>query len=211
MVSSFSYTNPGLTDTGDIIDIDAGLIHDLQDKSDMAAFTQLMNKYKRTVFGFCFRYTGNREDAEDVSQEIFIKVFRNIRSFRGDSKFSTWLYRLTVNTCLNHARWRKYARTRELVIIPADENEEENQAAEVRGHSADPEQALLNKELGMIIRKAVVRLKDKQRSVLILKDFQGRSYEEIAAIMKMNPGTVKSALSRGRLIVAKQIKEYYKP
>ena len=102
-------------------------------------------------------------------------------------------------------------RIKEMVRIHGDEKEEPGGPLKIPDASADPERMLLNEELGSIIHKAIIRLKDTQRSVLILKDFQDKSYEEIAAIMHMNPGTVKSTLSRGRLNVAKQIKEYVRP
>ena len=192
-----------------ITDIDENLIRDLKQSGDKEAFTLLMNKYKKPVLNFCFRYCGNLEDAEDISQDVFIKVYNNIGSFRGESRFSTWLYRIIVNTCLNHRRWRISERMDKMVSMIPDENDEAMEI-EVKNSTANPEQALMHKELGTIIKKSVAKLNKKQRSVLILKDFQGKSYEEIAGIMNMNPGTVKSTLSRGRLIVAQQIKDYYR-
>jgi RNA polymerase sigma-70 factor (ECF subfamily) len=210
MPISFSHIDQDPDSLLNIKDIDTNLIIDLQENGDMEAFKQIMNKYNKIIYGFCFRYTGNREDAEDLSQDVFIKVYRNISSFRRESKFSTWLYRLAVNTCLNHIRWQKHEKINEMISISPDEKKDENRQSDIRDHAANPEQEMLNKELGMIINKTVAQLNYKQRSVLILKDFQGRSYEEIAEIMNMNTGTVRSTLSRGRLNVAKQIKEYYK-
>lgn len=193
-----------------IIDIDSILITEIQVKNDLTAFTRLMNKYKKVIFNFCLRYTGNREDAEDAAQEVFIKLYKNINSFRGDSKFSTWLYRLTVNTCLNYLRWRKTKRAEEMIGIHNDDTDEEMSSLEIKDPADDPEKILINKELGEVIRKSIFKLKKRQKTVLILKDFMGKSYEEISAIMEINIGTVKSTLSRGRLNVANQIKEYYK-
>ena len=210
ITSSFSQRESEITARGNTIDIDAALVKDLQ-VGNTTAFTKLIAKYKGTIYAFCFRYTGNRQDAEDISQDVFIKVFKNIKTFRGESRFSTWLYRLTTNTCLNYTRWQKIERIKKMVSIHTEEKEEENSMIVNKDNSTNPEQILLKKELGTIINKTVARLKDKQRAVLIFKDFQDKSYDEIAAIMNMNPGTVKSTLSRGRLNVAKQIKGYYKP
>ncbi len=211
MPSSYSHIDQDPAPYLNIKDTDTNLVIDLQENGDMEAFKQIMNKYKKIIYGFCFRYTGIREDAEDLSQDVFIKVYRNIRSFRRESKFSTWLYRLTVNACLNHIRWQKHEKINEMISLSSDEKEDENRQFDIKDDSANPEQEMLNKELGMIINKTVAQLNYKQRSILILKDFQGRSYEEIAEIMNMNTGTVRSALSRGRLNGAMQIKEYYKP
>lgn len=208
MVAAFLNINPKPNNDRNIIDIDLALVKELLENQDRSAFTSLMTKYKNTVYAFCFRYTGNRHDAEDVAQEVFIKVYKNIGTFRGESKFSSWLYRLTVNTCHNYVRWRKRIWIPAMVRVNRDEMSEENGSMEIRSDTANPEQLLLNRELGVIIRNAVARLKGKQRSVVILKDFLGKSYEEIASIMNMSMGTVKSTLSRGRLKVAKNIKDY---
>ena len=191
------------------MDIDAKLINDLKEKNDMEAFTMLMKKYKKPVLNFCFRYCGNMQDAEDISQDVFIKVFKNISSFRRESKFTTWLYRLTMNTCHNFKRHYSAERMDRMVSIAEKDERESYDSLEVKDQKPDPENELLNKELAEVIDGMICRLNKKQRSVIILKDFQGKSYEEIAEIMKMKPGTVKSALSRGRLQVAMKIKEYY--
>ena len=210
MASSFPHIDQDPPAGGNIVDIDAKLIDSLQERNDRAAFTQLMNKYKKNVFGFCVSYTNNPDDAEDISQEIFIKVFKNIHSFKRKSKFSTWLYRITMNSCHDHSRWMKFKRMKESLRIPAGKKEEEVNQTEIKDDSGDPEKILLNKELGTEIRNAVAKLNVKQRAVLIMKDFQGRSYEQISEVMNMNLGTVKSTLSRGRMNVAKQIGHYVK-
>jgi RNA polymerase sigma-70 factor (ECF subfamily) len=200
--------NPKSTSGDNVIDIDVALVREIVENRDRTAFTRLMAKYKNTVYAFCLRYTGNRQDAEDAAQEIFLKVYKNIGSFRGESKFSSWLYRITVNTCHNYTRWRRAFRISGFVRVNSDAWQDEQRSVEIRDSASDPEQSLLNKELAYVIRNAVARLKGKQKSVVILKDFLGRSYEEIASIMNMSMGSVKSILSRGRLKVANDIKEY---
>ncbi|MBN1198632.1 MAG: sigma-70 family RNA polymerase sigma factor [Bacteroidales bacterium] len=192
-------------------DIDEILVRNIREHGDRTAFSQLVNKYQGTVFSFCYRYTGNRQDAEDIAQDVFIKVFNKIGSFRGEAKFSTWLYSIMVNTCSNYSRWTRNKRMNEMATFPPAEKEDSPRFADFPDHSGDPEQKLLNKELGQVIQGIIARLRYQQRSVVIMKDFQGKSYEEIAGIMKMNMGTVKSTLSRGRLAVAKKMKEYLEP
>jgi len=189
-------------------DIDALLVREIRERHDRAAFAQLVNKYQSTVFGFCYRYTGNSRDAEDIAQDIFIKVFRHIGNFRGESKFSTWLYSIMANTCASHARWVRNKRIREMETWHPVDKEGTSLSHDVPDQSGDPEKKLLNKELGSVIQQIIARLKDRQRSVVIMKDFQGKTYEEIASVMNMNLGTVRSTLSRGRLAIAKQMKEY---
>jgi len=210
MTTAYSYPDLTTEATGNIVDLDAPLITAIQQDQNMDAFRQIMTKYKRTIFGFCFRFCGNRSDAEDLAQDIFIKVFIHLKFFRRESKFSTWLYRIAVNTCLSYVRKRSAVSNNKTGFDLDENGYDENSSNEVMDHAADPQQKLLNKELGRIIRKAVATLADKQRSVLILKDFEGKSYGEIASIMNLNEGTVKSTLFRGRFNVAKQIKEYYK-
>ncbi len=185
------------------------MVNDLKEKNDREALNTLMKKYKNTVFNVCFRYCGNLEDASDISQDVFIKVYRNIGSFRGKSKFSTWLYRLTLNTCHNYRRHFISERLDKMSRIAPDPDEHTLPSFILPEMVPDPEKVLLNKELSGIIDMAVSHLNKKQRSVIILRDFQGRSYEEIADILKMKTGTVKSTLARGRLQVARKIKTYY--
>ncbi len=211
MLESTSHTDWNHGDNKHTKDIDAILIRDLLERNSNTAFSRLLNKYQGTVYSFCYRYTGNRQDAEDVAQDVFIKVFNKIESFRGESKFSTWLYSIMVNTCRNYTRWTRRTRMKEQVVFPSVEKENGSRFSNFTDQSGDPEQRLLNKELSQIIQRIISRLQDKQRSVVIMKDFQGKSYEEIAIIMNMNPGTVKSTLSRGRLTIAKQMKEYFSP
>ena len=191
------------------LDPDASLIRELKEKNDLKAFTMLMNKYKKPVINFCFRYCGNREDAEDISQDVFIKVYHNIKSYKGKSKFTTWLYRLTLNTCHNFKRHYIAERMDKMQSIEPGPGEAKPSGYQIPQTGKDPEEVLLNKELAGIIEKAICHLSKNQRSVIILKDYQGRSYEEISEIMKMKQGTVKSTLARGRLEVALKIKAYY--
>ena len=192
-----------------ILDPDSSLVKELQENSDMTAFIKIMNKYKSTVYNFCLKYTGNRENAEEISQDVFMKVYRNINSFRGDSKFSTWLYKITLNTCKNSERWYRKRLIRGNVSINENDGDEENKNPVIPDRSYDPERILLNKELGTIIHSAAGKLPVKQKAVVIMRDFLGKTYEEIASILNINIGTVKSSLARGRLNIAKQIGEYY--
>jgi RNA polymerase sigma-70 factor (ECF subfamily) len=193
-----------------VIDIDCQMVESVKNENDLTAFTKLMNKYKKRVFNFCLRYTGSSDDADDIAQEVFIKVYKNISGFRGESSFSTWLFRITANTCKNNLRWRKSRKMDELLRINNTSVDDNDSSVQISDTKLNPEEILDNKELQSVINDAVRKLKSKQRTAIILKDFMGKSYDEIAQIMKVNIGTVKSTLSRGRLNVAKQIEDYCK-
>ncbi len=182
---------------------DDELIKSFQQTQNREAFSKLISKHKNTVFNFCFRYLGNYDDADDCTQEIFIKLFHNLHSFKFQSKFSTWLYRIIINTCKD-LQGSKYKRQLSNVIRLSTYSIQNESRAEVDivDHSQNPENILKNKELGDLINKAINKLKGKQKTVLLLRDIEGRSYEEIAEIAELNLGTVKSNLARARIKLA---------
>jgi RNA polymerase sigma-70 factor, ECF subfamily len=149
-------------------------------KGDRAAFDTLVERYQRDVYRLCYRYVGDHHDASDLAQDVFLKAYRAIASFRGDSAFSTWLYRIAVNTCLNFRASRKRP-TEELRDDVAD-----------GGRSA--EARMEDDERSRQVRDAVSRLPEKQRATLILKIYQDLTHEEVAAILGSSVGTVKANL-----------------
>lgn len=191
-------------------DIDSSLVKTICKNNDHAAFTQLIGKYQKPVFTFCYRYFGNEDDAKDIAQDIFVKVYLKIHDFRGESTFSTWLFRIMVNTCVDKSKsvyFRIFKKTR--YTDPAMSG---NQSFQQEDHHQvkTPEDLLMNKELGEVIHSSVSALDKKQRAILILRDYHGRSYEEIANVMGLNLGTIKSSLCRARIKVADSITKTYK-
>ena len=144
------------------------------------AFDRLVERYQRDIYRLCYRYVNNHEDANDLAQEVFLKAYRAIGRFRGDSSFSTWLYRIAVNTCLNFRASRK-PESQELPEGLADGNE---------GAAA----ALESREQAVLVRRAVSRLPEKQRATLILKVYHDLTHEEVARILGSTVGTVKANL-----------------
>ncbi len=159
-------------------------------------FSGLVDKYRDNVYGMAFRFTNNSSDAQDLSQEIFIKAFKNLHRFNGRSKFSTWLYRLSYNLCIDWTRSNKHR------PAAVDLSEYDNELAESR---AGPEESLMVKQRRQALRQAIYGLKDKYRNILILFYFQGLSYEEIAGIMEIPVKTVETQLYRAR----KQLKKSF--
>jgi len=144
------------------------------------AFDLLVERYQRDIYRLCYRYVNDPQDANDMAQEVFLKAYRAIHRFRGDSSFSTWLYRIAVNTCLNFRAARKAA-SEELKDDVAD-----------AGRRVDDR--MEDDELSQQVREAVSRLPEKQRATLILKIYNDLTHEEVAAILGSTVGTVKANL-----------------
>ncbi|MGD9809323.1 MAG: RNA polymerase sigma factor [Deferribacterales bacterium] len=165
------------------------LILKLLETGDRRTFDLLISTYQGRVFSLCYYMTGNREDAEDCTQETFIKVFRGIDSFTPDASLYTWIRKIAVNTCLDHMK--KPFRLLKFINIHGDN------AVDITS-GADPEKECLNSESDRILHQAVMKLPVKLRTVIILRELEELSYSEIAATAGISEGTVKSRISRAR-------------
>lgn len=156
------------------------------------AFEQLLEVYERRIYNIALRTMRNREDAQDMAQEAIVKIYRNLNSFQGACSFSSWIYRITVNTCLDEIRRRERRRT-----TPID-----NLSGETMPRITDidmlPEQAYEAQEALEAVRVAMNRLDTDARAIIVLRDVQGFSYQEISDILECNLGTVKSRINRAR-------------
>ena len=157
-------------------------------EGDEQAFEQLVQKYQQAMFNTIYRYIGNQDDVQDLAQEIFIKVWRNAAKFKGKSKFSTWLYRIVVNHCINYRRKNKRR------YISLDELTEKGKIPESFKVEPDWEQ----RRKVELVRKAVGELPERQRMALVLAQFEDKSYKEIAEIMKVSLSSVESLIFRAR-------------
>ncbi|NLM12933.1 MAG: sigma-70 family RNA polymerase sigma factor [Epulopiscium sp.] len=165
-------------------------------KGNIAAFEQLIKAHETKIYNIAYRMFHNEEDAKDISQEIFIKVFENIEKFKGNSSFSTWLYRIATNTCIDELRRRKGKETYSI-----DEEIETNEGSMKREYSdikPGPEEVAINKEVRHQIQNAMNHLSEEHKTALILRDLQGFEYGEISKILDCSLGTVKSRISRAR-------------
>jgi len=166
----------------------------LIDKSisgDLDSFEKLISKYQVYAYNIAFRMMKNPEDAKDASQEAFIKVFKNIKKFNSNSSFSTWLYRIVINTCKDELR-------KKTENVSLDEKNEEFEIVSDNNDEYNPVISYERKYVKNTINEAIKKLPINNRSVLILRDIQGYSYEEIASIENVSIGTVKSRINRAR-------------
>ena len=170
---------------------------------DQAAFERIVLTYRDRIYNLCRYMLGNPQDAEDAAQDVFIKAYQNLKHFKPHASLYTWLYRIAINTSIDYRRkrlsfwgslWRDSSREEDLL---------NHQPSSI----LSPEQLYTSKELGKSIQFALQKLSTKLRTILILKEIEGLSYEEIAAILKISIGTVKSRLSRAREEMKKLLKE----
>lgn len=163
---------------------------------DSTAFNELMNSYFKRIYSIAYRMAGNADDASDMTQEVMIKLFRNIKSFRGGSQFSTWVYTVATRTCIDELK--KIRRHSSYSIDSEIETDEGSIATELEDDAPTPEKKAEQNELKSLVAKAIARLGDDHKTVIVLRDIQGLGYDEIAKIVGCSAGTVKSRISRGR-------------
>lgn len=163
-------------------------------KGEIAAFESLMTAYENRIYTLALRSTGSEHDAADITQEVFLRAWKNLDSFRGDSSLSTWLYRVTSNLCVDFAR-KKAAEG-----VSTSIDDEESPAADLPDASriAQPEAAAENQELREELQIALAQLSEEHRRVVLLRDVAGLTYADIAHTLGLEEGTVKSRLARAR-------------
>ncbi len=182
------------------------LLRRLRDR-DERAFRELLDAHRDRVFNITYRMLGNRAEAEDVAQEVFITVFKTIDSFREESKFSTWLYRVTVNHCKNRIKYlaRRHDRDRDELD---ETSQQQNGAVAGPPRAAQPDRAVEGAQMEALLQDAIAGLDDDHRVVVVLRDVEDLSIEEICEITGLPDGTVKSRLHRARLALRKKLQRH---
>ncbi len=178
---------------------EAALVQRCQ-QGDRQAFDQLVLANQQQVFAVALRMLGNRDEAEDVAQDVFVRAFRGIGAFRQQAKLSTWLVSITMNLCRNRRRW--WARHRRVMVASLDDSVETSDgelSQQVADLSPLPDETAVRREQQRHVLAAVQQLDESSRSVVVLRDLQGYAYEEIAQVLHLPVGTVKSRLNRARL------------
>lgn len=163
----------------------------------------MVNKYQHRVFNTIYRILNDRAEAEEVAQEVFVAVFKHIDSFRGEAKFSTWLFRIATNRAKNRIKYlarRNHKKHQDIDDTPESKIEKNP----VGGHNPRPDRKAMGNELEGIVQDGIAQLNDKHRTVLVLRDVENLAYDEIAEVLEIAEGTVKSRLYRARA----QLKEF---
>ncbi len=171
---------------------------------DTEAFEPLVTANQSFVYNIALKMLSNPDDAYDASQEAFVKAFRSLKDFKGDSSFSSWLYRITANICLDMMRKSKRRQTSSIIYLDDEDEQKELDLPDTR---FSPETELEKRELRRSINDALSKLPEDQRSILLLRELSGMSYQEISAVLKLEAGTVKSRLFRARAKLAKILRE----
>ncbi len=163
---------------------------------DYDAFEVLVKTYSDRAYSVAFGVMGNHHDAADMTQEAFIKVFRNIKKFNFNSSFNTWLYRIVKNTCIDELRKKK---RKPAISLDAEiEGDSGDFSIQISDDSADIQKILEEQETSRVLMEALEQLGEKHRSVLVLADIKGYDYTEVASMLELPVGTVKSRISRAR-------------
>ena len=170
------------------------------------AFRHLVNAYGKDIYNLCLSIIPVSEDAEDLSQEAFVKAFNSIDSFREDAQIKTWLFRIAINLCYDHLKWSK-RKKRHAILQPLYNREDE--PIEIASNFQHPGITLENKEHAKVLYAALETLPEKQHSAFLLYEMQGLNYKEIAETMAVSVSSVEALLFRARASLRKKLQTYY--
>jgi RNA polymerase sigma-70 factor (ECF subfamily) len=186
---------------------EAGLIARLRAR-DMEAFEELVASFERPVYSLCYRLLGDAEDARDAAQETFLKIYRGINGFRGESGLKTWIYRIAINQAMNQQRWWRRRHKDETLSLDLSRNESDTTlASNLPSQGASPEQTAIASERERRIMLALGEIRNEYRIALILREIEELAYEEIAETLSISIGTVKSRIARGREELRRRVKD----
>jgi len=168
---------------------------------DLDSFNQLVSRWERPIYALAYRTIGREEDARDVVQEAFLRAFRGLKGFKGEAKFSSWLYRITLNLCRD---WMRKARRAPLIQVP--ESEDGLDMAEQMPSTAESVEELVNRQqMSAAVAKAMGELPDEQRTAILMKEFHGLTFQEIADALDCPLSTVKTRLYQGLSVLRRRL------
>jgi RNA polymerase sigma-70 factor (ECF subfamily) len=174
---------------------------------DDAAYDYLVHKFHRPIIAFMYRMCHNQALAEELAQEVFLRVYRSRKSYAADAKFSTWLYRIAGNLAINHARDHKVERSGKVVSLD-EPDDETGTTPDVADSTLNAEQTILRQERLAAIKKHVMALPEKQRAAVLMHKYQEMDYREIAAALKLSESATKSLLFRAYEALRERLKDY---
>ncbi|MGD0829352.1 MAG: sigma-70 family RNA polymerase sigma factor [Terracidiphilus sp.] len=172
-----------------------------------SGFTFLARKYHRPIFHFLFRMVRNQAIAEELTQEVFLRVYRSRQSYRAEAKFTTWLYRIATNLAVNHARDTKHERAAHTIYLDAPD-EETGATPDVASDGLSVEESLLRQERMKAIRAHVMALPERQRMAVLMHKYQGMDYREIGEVLKLSESATKSLLFRAYQSLREKLKDF---
>ena len=164
---------------------------------DLSAYDERVKRHQERIYGLCYHMTSNHEDANDLAQDAFVKAWQALKNFKGDASFYTWVYRIAVNTCLNHLKTRRN-RTPHLSLNDLDINPENDPELVALVSDRTPRRDAGLSELHRRLNESLLKLSEEHRAVVTMHDIQGMPHDEIAGILGVNPGTVRSRLFYAR-------------
>jgi len=178
---------------------------------DRSAFNEIVQRYQHRVFTMCMRKMGNEQVASEVAQDVFVALFRALGRFRGDSQLSTWIYRVVINHCKNRRQYRRRrAMDRHESLDGLAENDDDKPKRQLPSDDAPPDASTFRSEAQAILEVALAELEEEQRTIIVLRDMEDLSYEEIGQLLELPRGTVKSRLHRARSQLAKTLSRHIK-
>lgn len=175
---------------------------------DEAAFQELVRRYRNLITNFIYRMLNDYDRAVDLAQETFVRVYMSVERYQANYNFSTYIYRIASNLAISELRQRK---RRRLIPIPTFFSDKDNQEIEIELPDTSlisPDDAMIKDERRRAVARAIASLPEKYRTVIVLRDLEGKSYEEISSVLKLSDGTVKSRINRARNLLKEKLKGY---
>jgi RNA polymerase sigma-70 factor, ECF subfamily len=170
---------------------------------DRSAFDEIVRRYQHRVFTLALRWMGDDQVAHEVSQDVFIALFRSLDGFRGDAKLSTWIYRVVVNHCKNRRLYRKRRKMDRHEPLEGDRQDDDAPKRQIAGDGPAPDAGVHRSEAETLVRAALAELPEEQRAIVVMRDIEDLSYDEIGELLDLPKGTVKSRLHRARAHLAR--------
>jgi len=190
---------------------DEALVDRYRQTGDASYFKSLVRRYQNRIYNSAYRMLGNREEAEEVVQDTFVKVNNGLSGFRRQASFAAWIFRISHNLCIDNLRSRKRQRGFLLFFQSPSDGDGDRPAPELPDDGPDPQQIVDLSEQSSVVAGALAKLPESQRAVLVLHDMEGFSYQDIASIVGTSIGTVRSRLHYGRLKMRELLEPYFSP
>ena len=179
---------------------------------DAVAWEEIVRQYHRRIYNICYRFAGSADDAQDLTQEVFIKMYRTLNTYDvGRGAFVTWVTTITRNLLVDHFRRSKQDRVTDSLDVPTSEHEDAMTLSDrIEDKAPAPDSKVQSREAGETVHRALQKLSPELREAVILRDLQDMDYREIAAVLKVPEGTVKSRINRGRAELARLLQRTYR-